>query len=443
MADQISEDDILSMSDDDLANLPINPDLATSTQGVVSKDTAQEDDDEPDAGKAALVVEDKGQAADPDDEDEDESSKPDAQADEEDDENDILNAPDDQIDLPKEKKEKPAKDEADPAGSKPDSKAKKDDEPTKPADKAAEVPVDYEAAYKKLMTPFKASNKMIQLENIDEAIVLMQRGADYTKKMQGLAPNLKLMKMLENNGLLNEEKLSHFIDLEKKDPAALNKFLNDKNIDPFDLDPEEGTAYKAGNHRVSDEEMRFTGVLDDLKSTPEGRETINFIETSWDQESIKTLYKEPELMKVMDEHRSDGIFQQITSEMERRKTLGQIPATATFLQAYKAIGDELHQSGRLLVNEVPTNQPKVVADPAPKQPTTPVQSAPKAQQPNRQMIDSRAAAPKPHVKNDAAAKAAAPSRQSTSKANAATFNPLSMSDEEFAKFESQGGDFRI
>src|SRR5690606_34973436 len=109
-------------------------------------------------------------------------------------------------------------------------------------------PVDYEAEYKRLLTPFKANGREIQVKSVDDAIQLMQMGANYNKKMAALKPNLKLMKMLQNNNLLSEEKLSFFIDLEKKDPAAINKLVKDAGINPMDLDAEKATGYKQSTH---------------------------------------------------------------------------------------------------------------------------------------------------------------------------------------------------
>ena len=69
--------------------------------------------------------------------------------------------------------------------------------------------VDYEAFYKKVMAPFKANGKMITLRSPEEAIQLMQQGANFTKKMQAIAPHRKLLIMLENNGLLDESKINN------------------------------------------------------------------------------------------------------------------------------------------------------------------------------------------------------------------------------------------
>ena len=143
------------------------------------------------------------------------------------------------------------------------------------------------------------------------------------------------------------------------------------------------------------------------------------------------MFAEPEILKLIDVHRSSGIYEQITNEMERLKLLGVIPENTVFLDAYKSVGDELHKNGRLIVDGVPTNQVRKSDNqnkPEPKQ----------TQQ--RQVIDTRSAKPNPAVRNSEAARAAAPTRTNTSKPNPADFNPLSMSDEEFEKL---AGSFRI
>ena len=96
--------------------------------------------------------------------------------------------------------------------------------------------VDYEAFYKKVMAPFKANGKMITLRSPEEAIQLMQQGANFTKKMQAIAPHRKLLIMLENNGLLDESKINYLIDLDKKNPEAIKKLVKDAGIDPKDID---------------------------------------------------------------------------------------------------------------------------------------------------------------------------------------------------------------
>ncbi len=268
-----------------------------------------------------------------------------------------------------------------------------------------ETAVNYEEEYKKIMAPFKANGREISLDNPEDVIKMMQQGANYTKKMQALAPNLKLMKMLDNNSLLDEGNINFLIDLSNKDPKAIQKLLHDSSIDPLDLDTSADPAYQPGNHSVSDEEMQFHDVLGDLKSTPEGQATISVVNTDWDQASREAVYREPQILKVITEQRANGIYDQISAEMEKRRVLGTL-GNATFLQAYKEVGDSLHAEGKFdSVHQAPTSEPAEV------------------------VLETRAAKPKPSAPNGDKAKAASPASNAPKPAVKA-FDPFNMTDEE-------------
>ena len=104
--------------------------------------------------------------------------------------------------------------------------------------------IDYKKEYERLTASFKANGKDISVANVDEAISLMQMGANYNKKMAALKPNLKLLKLLENNKLLDESKISYLIDLDKKNPEAITKLLKDSGIDPLDVDVNKESEYR-------------------------------------------------------------------------------------------------------------------------------------------------------------------------------------------------------
>lgn len=205
--------------------------------------------------------------------------------------------------------------------------------------------VDYKAGYEQIMAPFKANGKTMQVKSVEEAIQLMQMGANYTRKMQELQPHRKTLLMLENNGLLDEGKLSFLIDLDKKNPEAIKKLLQDANINPLDVDMDKESTYQEGNHKVSDEEAQFRLVLDELNSNPVGRETLQTINSTWDQASKEVLWKQPEVMNTINAQRENGVYARITAEIERRRTLGVIQVGVPFLEAYRVVGDELHKAG--------------------------------------------------------------------------------------------------
>lgn len=308
--------------------------------------------------------------------------------------------------LIEESKEEPKKEEENnSSGSKEENKEKsfketekKEESKEQPSEKS--VTIDYKKFYEKIMTPFKANGKLITLKTPEEAIQLMQMGANYTRKMQAIAPYKKTLLMLENNGLLDENKLSFLIDLDKKNPEAIKKLIKDAGIDPMDIDTSTEPQYKEGSHKVSNEEAAFMTVLDDLKQSQDGMQTIKEINSNWDDASKNILWSSPDIMRTIHQQRENGVYQLIVDEMERQRTLGNISPETPFLVAYKQIGDALV-----------ANKQKAVPQPVAVKAKTVKTST---------------------LKNSEKAKAAAPNR-TTPSAPKRFINPLAMSDEDFLK----------
>lgn len=280
------------------------------------------------------------------------------------------------------------------------------------------LPADfnYKEGYEKLMAPFKANGKMITPRSPEEAISLMQMGANYTRKMQELQPYRKVMLMLQNNGLMDEEKLSFLIDLDKKNPEAIKKLLKDSGTDPLDFNPDEEINYQGGNYRVTDTEADFATEIDDLKSTQEGQATLGVISSTWDAASKDALYQNRGLLHTIHEQRENGIYDTIANEVNRLQVLGQIPVGTPFIQAYNYVGNLLAQQGAF--NQVAKPEPVQAVKPA-VQPVV------------------RVAQPKQTLANNEQAKAASLNRAATRKATPIV-NPLAMSDEDFAKLPVPG-----
>ena len=201
-----------------------------------------------------------------------------------------------------------------------------------------EPSVDYKKFYEAMMSPIKANGKTFQPRTPDEAIRMMQMGANYTQKMQGIAPYRKKIQMLQKAGLLEDEKLNYLIDLSQGNQEAIKKLLKDSKLDPLDLNVTEESQYTPGNHTVSDEEVQFQTAVDDLKSTPEGLETLRLIQ-GWDQASLEAMWKTPSMMTTLNEQRQNGVYDFIMKEMEHQRMLGNIPEGTPFLEAYKAVGE--------------------------------------------------------------------------------------------------------
>lgn len=279
---------------------------------------------------------------------------------------------------------------------------------------AAEEPsgeVDYKAEYEKLLTPFKANGKELRVSNVDEAIQLMQMGANYNKKMAALKPNLKLLKVLEKNQLLDESKISYAIDLMQKKPEAIKQLLRESGMDPLDINLEEGSEYQPELRTVDDRELELDAVLDEIKDTPTYRETLNVVTSKWDGPSKQIIAQEPQLLKVINDHMASGVYQIISKEIENERMFGRLTGLSD-LEAYRQVGDAIDARGGF-AHLFGDKQPEA---PAPERPT------PKKAD-DRQLKSKK--------------RAASSTRQAPQSTTEPEYNPLALSDEEFERLVNE------
>ena len=271
--------------------------------------------------------------------------------------------------------------------------------------------VDYKAAYQRLTAPFKANGKDISVKSVDDAVSLMQMGANYNKKMAALKPHLKLLKVLENNGLLDEEKIGFLIDLGKKNPEAITKLVKDSGLDPMEMDTEKATEYKPSKYTVDDRELELDRVLDEIQATPSYNQTLRIVSSEWDGESKQVIANSPQLLKVINSHVQSGIYDLISKEIESERMFGRLEGLSD-IEAYRQVGDALQARGGFnhLVGNVPQQKPVVVA-PKPK-----TVDEDKLREKRRAASSSKpAGASKPNE----------------------DFNPLALSDDAFSKLINQ------
>lgn len=263
----------------------------------------------------------------------------------------------------------------------------------------------------------------MQVQSVDEAITLMQKGVHFDRRMSQLAPRLKIVKMLENNDLLDESKVGYLIDLAGKNPQAIAKLVKEAGFDPLSNHEEQAAAYKPGNHSVSDRELAFREAVESLEGLEDGTATINAVMT-WDAESKRKAYAEPQVLEVIHSQRANGIYDKISTEINRQKVLGHLKGTS-FLDAYQIVGDAMHAQGLL----TPVKQaPAAEGGNAP----APAQSAAPTAKPSLAPLATRVA-PVPSAAPNPKARAAAPTRATPTQAARTEVNPFDMPDDEFTK----------
>lgn len=287
------------------------------------------------------------------------------------------------------------------------------------SEEAEEVPeeaeeneeIDYKARYEDLASPFKANGKDMQVDSVEDMRHLMQMGANYNKKMAGLKPNLKLLKMLENNGMLDLEKLEYLIDLDKKNPEAITRAVKESGIDPLDIDTEAESSYVPNKYEVDDSQLELDDVLDSIRETPSFQDTIDTVTNKWDDASKKVILAQPSVLKVINDHKTTGIYDQIMTKVSSEKVLGRLNGLSD-IEAYKQVGDAIQAQGGFdeLIQVGNSTDSKDTNE------TEPKQEADTQVTKNRKLSarSSKGGVSKKAVKDQ-------------------NFNPLALSDEEFDK----------
>lgn len=279
-----------------------------------------------------------------------------------------------------------------------DSDTNTDDKPTEQT--------DYQAFYEKLTKPFKANGREIQVQNADDMIALMQQGANYSKKMAQLKPNLALMRTLEQHGLNDADKITYLIDLYNKQPEAIAKLVKEADIDLYSFDTDQAEQYTPKT--VVNEPSALEDTITELYGNHETfKDVVTDITTLWDKESKAIVSDNPEILRVMAKQADEGIYQQIMSAIDYEKMLGRLSGVP-FLHAYEQVEARILQA----------NQP------TPKQEQGFTAPRPQA---NQEHVSNQ---------NQAQKQRASVPKGSASQSNAG-FDPLKLSDEEFLKFYNQ------
>lgn len=267
-----------------------------------------------------------------------------------------------------------------------------------------ETVLEAQAQLDLLFAPLTANGKEMKIDNIDDARRLMQMGLGFNKKMAALKPHLKIVKMLENNGLLDESKLSFLIDVSKKDPKAISKLVADSNIDPLNLT--EGNDYTPNTYTVSDSELELNSTLDSLKDSKHYGQLLDIVVNKWDGTSKQLLVSNPGVISILHDQMASGIYDKVMGEVDKQRALGRLSGLSD-LEAYKTVGDEMDAKG--LFKAAPAKQ--TTATP----PTTTVKTtASESELKSRKL-------------------AASPTKSSPGKKKSMSdFNPLTATDDEIA-----------
>jgi len=194
-------------------------------------------------------------------------------------------------------------------------------------------------AYKEMMKPFKANGKTVQARTPEEAIRLMQMGAGHIKYQTQVRPLLAQVKTLENAGITNSD-LNFLVELHNKNPEAIKKLVRDADIDPYDIVVDDNAkeadkTYQPKNYLATEDQVALEEVLREVQEQPEGEALLKAVRVDWDQSSRKMALDEPNVLRILTEQKQSGVYDLITAEIDRRKTLGELPICRSLLPTTK------------------------------------------------------------------------------------------------------------
>jgi hypothetical protein len=282
--------------------------------------------------------------------------------------------------------------------------------------KAPSKEVDYKAELAEVLQPFKAAKRTITPKSVADVRRLAQMGVDYSRKMEAMKPYQKVLKTLEKNNLLDIEKVNFMIDLDRKDPEAIKKFLKDSKIDPMELNLEDDSTYKPNDHAVGDDELAIDAVIDSIRDTPTFERTVDVISKQWDTASRKLLMDTPDVIRIINDHIEAGVYDQIADRLASERLFGKHMGLSD-LVAYKAVGDAMHAEG-------------VFGTPTPNVPAAKGTDTQDSQDPKKGSELSKA------EKKRIAQKKAASSTKGNAAPGKKAPNFAKMTDEEISKFDA-------
>ena len=390
MTDNVNEANLFDMPDDEFMSQSEVLENNMLAEAEASVDTPEEGADD------EAILSNQGSAEDSDSTDETDTGDEEGGTD--DSESEDSEVPTDESDV----------DAEEDTDGEEDSDESDDSEEDSDEDDSDEKDEKVDSELQKIFEPFKANGKMIKVDTVEEARTLMQKGANYNKKMAALKPAFKVAKMLENNELLDEDTVSYLIDLQNGNPEALKKLIKDKGIDLDSLESDEDPKYApTTKHKVTDEELALDEVLAQVRETDTYEATMNVVGKEWDESSKSKLVSNPTMLLKLNEHMGNGVYEQISNEMARQEALGLLTGLSN-LDAYFTVGQQLFQSGKLggQQDAAPTPKHHAIDEEARKAANEQRKSKRKAAAPTK--------AKKPVKKDD-------------------SVNPFEMSDEEFEK----------
>lgn len=219
-----------------------------------------------------------------------------------------------------------------------------DSEDDETSDDEDEQQVSYEDIWKEISQPFKANGKMYQPKDAKDVVSLMQKGVNYTQKMQQIAPFRKVAESLRSNNI-DENELNFLIDLHNGNKDAIQSLLKRNKINSLDwnYDADAPDTYVPKDNMVSDNQVALSEIVSDIEHNKD--KIYDIIYNKWDVESRQAFAKHPELLRLLNQEIELGRFEEIQQQLEQDKMFGRTQGMSD-LDAYSNLAAQYEQYQR-------------------------------------------------------------------------------------------------
>lgn len=230
-----------------------------------------------------------------------------------------------------------------------------------------------------------ASGSQISFDNPSEAVSLIQKGADYTKKTQALASQKHIIDFLEKNQI-TKDKLPFVKDLLQGNPEAIKKLIKDNN---FDLQSQED--FEETDHNYQEQqfpeanpvEQEIQSIIETIPLTEDGKSLLSLLQSSdFDIQSKQMIAQNPQYLVGLKETVDNNQFNAISEKVEELTLKGVLPNSIPYLQRYATVYKNF-----FAVEKEKTETPKTEIKPKPVK-TEPI--PPKVNQDLKQVVDASA-----------------------------------------------------
>ena len=227
--------------------------------------------------------------------------------------------------------------------------------------------------------------------------------------MEGIKPRLAQLKLLEQQGLLEGDKLNYLIDLAKGDRGAINRLIKEHSVDTLELDGDKAKDYQANDYVADEVAVDVDNVIDDLRDSTHFSTLMDTVGNKWDNASRKAILAAPDTLRDISAHMESGIFELVQDRVATERALGRLNGLSS-LDAYRTVGERMYKEGKFNGTKSSTTPPPKVAAVTQASVTKPVSDEKKKQK-----------------------LAASPSGKKAVAKVEANYDPLAMSDEDFLK----------